>query len=261
MTSKLKLTTAATILVMALTGPAFAQTMDSQTPQGTMPKSNTAVDANTLIGKSVVNAEGDTVGEIETVIVSDSGAIENVIIDVGDWLASSKLISVAREDLTISPDGKTVTALNLTRESGTSAPAYTYTDESWRGHVVTRSGKPYTSSSTYSPSSGSSAGSIFGRAVMNPNGTLNTSQLIGLDIQGTQNEKIGDVSEIIMTKDGQVDGVVVDVGGFLGVGARPVRIGWQDLTLSGQGDNVTAKVNYTKDRLEQMPEYKASAER
>lgn len=253
MTKTFTLTTALA-LVMAVGGyPALAQNASSsQSTPTTRAATAGQVDVSNLVGRNVVNSKGETVGEIESVLVNDSGVVDSVVVDVSGWLQSEKLISVAWKDLTVSPDGKTITSATLTKEMGTSAPAYKYSDESWRGKVMTRSGKPYAIGSAM-PS--------FGTPVMNADGSLNASQIIGFDVKGPQNEKIGDIDDLLMAKDGRIESVIIDVGGFLGVGARPVRVAWKDIAWSGQGDKATATINYTKDRLEKMPEYKASAVR
>jgi len=50
------------------------------------------------------------------------------------------------------------------------------------------------------------------------------SKLIGLNVYNDQNEKLGDISEILMDKSGKVDGVVIGVGGFLGVGRHDIKV-------------------------------------
>ncbi len=41
-----------------------------------------------LIGKNVVDANGDTVGEIDSVMVGPNGKVKNVVLDVSGWLQS-----------------------------------------------------------------------------------------------------------------------------------------------------------------------------
>jgi sporulation protein YlmC with PRC-barrel domain len=50
------------------------------------------------------------------------------------------------------------------------------------------------------------------------------SKLVGLDVYNQQNEKIGDISEVLLDKSGKVDGVVIGVGGFLGLGQRDIKV-------------------------------------
>ena len=50
------------------------------------------------------------------------------------------------------------------------------------------------------------------------------SKLIGLNVYNEQNEKLGDISEILVDKAGKVEGVVIGVGGFLGMGQRDIKV-------------------------------------
>jgi sporulation protein YlmC with PRC-barrel domain len=50
------------------------------------------------------------------------------------------------------------------------------------------------------------------------------SNFKGTDVIGTDDKKIGDVSDILFDKDGKIEAYVVGVGGFLGVGAKDVAL-------------------------------------
>ena len=50
------------------------------------------------------------------------------------------------------------------------------------------------------------------------------SKLMGLDIYNDQNEKLGDINEILLDKSGKIDSVIIGVGGFLGVGSREIKV-------------------------------------
>lgn len=51
-----------------------------------------------------------------------------------------------------------------------------------------------------------------------------SSKLIGLNVYNDQNEKLGDISEILLDKSGKVDGVVIGIGGFLGMGQHDIKV-------------------------------------
>jgi sporulation protein YlmC with PRC-barrel domain len=51
-----------------------------------------------------------------------------------------------------------------------------------------------------------------------------SSKLIGLNVYNDQNEKLGDINEILLDKSGKVDGVVIGVGGFLGMGEHNIKV-------------------------------------
>ncbi|MFN4016303.1 MAG: PRC-barrel domain-containing protein [Reyranella sp.] len=86
--------------------------------------------------------------------------------------------------------------------------------------------------------------------------SADTRKLIGRNIQNAQNETIGEIKSVFIGKDGNVDSVMVGVGGFLGLGEREVRLNWSELNISQNGEKVT--VNLTKDQLKAKPEYKYS---
>ena len=51
-----------------------------------------------------------------------------------------------------------------------------------------------------------------------------SSKLIGLNVYNDQNEKLGDISEILLDKSGKVGGVIIGVGGFLGMGQHDIKV-------------------------------------
>src|SRR4051812_12234753 len=50
------------------------------------------------------------------------------------------------------------------------------------------------------------------------------SKFKGTDVIGTDDKKIGDVSDILFDKDKKIDAYIVGVGGFLGIGQKDVAI-------------------------------------
>jgi sporulation protein YlmC with PRC-barrel domain len=46
----------------------------------------------------------------------------------------------------------------------------------------------------------------------------------GINVYNDNNEKIGDIQELIIDKSGKVDNVVLGVGGFLGMGEHYVAV-------------------------------------
>jgi sporulation protein YlmC with PRC-barrel domain len=55
-------------------------------------------------------------------------------------------------------------------------------------------------------------------------GEWRASKLVGLNVYNDQNEKLGDISEILLDKSGKVAGVVIGVGGFLGMGQHDIMV-------------------------------------
>ena len=55
-------------------------------------------------------------------------------------------------------------------------------------------------------------------------GKWRASKLMGLDVYNEANEKLGDVNELILDKDGKVNAVIIGVGGFLGMGEHDIAV-------------------------------------
>ena len=71
------------------------------------------------------------------------------------------------------------------------------------------------------------------------------------DVVGSDNEKIGDVSDILFDKSGKVEAFVISVGGVLGVGAKEVALAPELFRcVPGQnGSSNKLKLAATKDEL------------
>jgi sporulation protein YlmC with PRC-barrel domain len=78
------------------------------------------------------------------------------------------------------------------------------------------------------------------------------SKFKGTDVVGNDNEKIGDVSDILFDKSGKIEAYVVGVGGFLGIGEREVTIPL-DQVQRGQDNRLTTSM--TKEAIGNLPEY------
>ena len=77
------------------------------------------------------------------------------------------------------------------------------------------------------------------------------SKFKGTDVVGSDNEKIGDVSDILFDKTGKVEAFVISVGGFLGMGAKEVALAPSsfDVVPGQNGSSDKLKISATKDQL------------
>jgi sporulation protein YlmC with PRC-barrel domain len=60
-------------------------------------------------------------------------------------------------------------------------------------------------------------------------GSWRASKLMGLDVYNEGNEKLGDINELILDKNGKVNAVVIGVGGFLGMGEHDIAVSMDKL--------------------------------
>ena len=61
------------------------------------------------------------------------------------------------------------------------------------------------------------------------------SKLVGVNVYGTDNQKIGDISDVLVDKDGNAKAVVIGVGGFLGIGTKDVAVPFKSLQWQEEG--------------------------
>ena len=102
-------------------------------------------------------------------------------------------------------------------------------------------------------------------------GQWRASKLVGVNIYNEQNEKIGAIDDVIVDPSGKVDGVVISVGGFLGMGEHNVMMRMDQIKFANKAGTTTTgstssgdkqwypdrgTVNATKDQLKTMHELK-----
>jgi hypothetical protein len=83
---------------------------------------------------------------------------------------------------------------------------------------------------------------------------LNEADLIGTPIYDIDGEKVGSISHLHHTATTRQ--AVVDVGGFLGIGTKPVLVRLDDLNIRQDPDgNVHGVTSWTKDQITALPEH------
>jgi hypothetical protein len=60
------------------------------------------------------------------------------------------------------------------------------------------------------------------------------SKLINLNVYNNNNEKIGDIKELMLDKSGKIDTAVIAVGGFLGMGEHDVAVKFSELKFTDE---------------------------
>lgn len=82
--------------------------------------------------------------------------------------------------------------------------------------------------------------------------------IIGMSVVDANGVSVGEVSDLLIGTDNEIDRAIVDVGGFLGLGTKPVAIAIDELTIAeGDGEIV---LDHTREALESMPEWQSNEE-
>lgn len=129
------------------------------------------------------------------------------------------------------------------------------TDEMASGTEMSDAGSEAANDEMASDDSGTDAPEGFVRVSLDQ---MTADDLTSAEVFGPNNEQIGEVSELVL--DGEmVSLVVVDVGGFLGLGEKPVALELDQIEVVREEDTeeVRVHVDMTEDELEQLPRYES----
>ena len=78
------------------------------------------------------------------------------------------------------------------------------------------------------------------------------SKIIGASVFGANNQDLGKIDDLVMTKGDEITLAVVSVGGFMGVGSKLVAFAYKD--LKQEGDRITLP-GVTPEALNAMPSF------
>lgn len=87
-------------------------------------------------------------------------------------------------------------------------------------------------------------------------GTFSVDEVLGSNVYDVNEDNVGNVDDVVAGSNGELQYVVMDIGGFLGIGAHTVALGLDEVTILHDGaDNLRIYVDATEDQLRNMPEY------
>ncbi|WP_425051246.1 PRC-barrel domain-containing protein [Psychromarinibacter sp. S121] len=86
---------------------------------------------------------------------------------------------------------------------------------------------------------------------------LTAEMLQGTYVYGADEENVGEIADLVMTEDGQVEAALIDVGGFLGIGEHRIEVDFEELQVlrEQEGNGVEVHISATKDQLKERPAY------
>jgi sporulation protein YlmC with PRC-barrel domain len=102
-----------------------------------------------------------------------------------------------------------------------------------------------------------------GQIVVQDANTILAKDLIGQTVYAPDKAKIGSISDLILSKDAKtVEGFVIGVGGFLGIGEKTVALKMDRLqmTPNSEGDGLMLMMGANKEELKNTPTFKSKKE-
>jgi hypothetical protein len=185
-------------------------------------------------------------GEIDDVLLSQDGQVQALVVDTGGFLGMNEATRrIDIQEVRFVPD---------TDEEGEFFAVYTGDQQALRGAQAFDETALEEGSVRGTEMWGDE---IVGRQADVAATSITTDELVGTAVYGSNDNWVGEIGELALTEDGQIEAVIIDVGGFLGIGQKPVALSMDQIQLRrGEGgvfrDDLRAYVNATEEELENM---------
>ena len=219
----------------------------------------------------------DNIGQINDLVLSNDGSVLAVVIGIGGFLG------VAEQDVAVTMDQvsfatnaddmeETYVVVNTSVELLQSSPAF---DRTAVMNGATGMQDADTAATDMESSTDADADvatdDVTDREMLTAPDTeregytavtaadVSVDDLIGKTVYDAEDTNIGTVDDVIVGDNGSVQDVIIDFGGFLGLGATQVALNFEEMTmLTNEDDDLRVYVSATEEQLEAMPTYSAN---
>jgi len=206
----------------------------------------------------------DDIGEINNIVLSRDGEVTATVIGVGGFLGiGEKDVAVDMEQIRFISDGENPNDYFLvftsSRATLESAPDWDRKAAKMREDRIEKSRKAIRKD--YKPADMSALNAVerdgYESVDVTEVGKMKASDLIGARVYGTQNEDVGEIGDVIMSPSGKGRMAIIDVGGFIGIGEKPIAVPMKEVRIMREddGDDLRVYIDASQERLEGMTEY------
>ena len=85
---------------------------------------------------------------------------------------------------------------------------------------------------------------------------LTASDLEGARVYGVNDEDVGEINRLILDDQGKITEVILDIGGFLGMGEHRIAVTMDELNIQRNNDgDFRVYIDATQANLEKQPAY------
>ncbi|WP_415182355.1 PRC-barrel domain-containing protein [Phaeovulum sp.] len=276
------------LITTALIG-AFATSASAQTADGVTIFRDMAdpmeLHASSFIGTRVYASEAayedteangmqdgwEDIGEINDVILTRDGQVAAVLVDIGGFLGiGERQVAVDMGALRFVTDSATpddpddyFLVMTAARANLEDAPEYHWDS------AATSVAPPDPAAAIIDPAAPGEAAPAVGATapahevtvrdgyVVAAPEMLTVDKLTGAEVYDSTDAHIGEVSTLVVNTEGGMDHAVIDVGGFLGIGAKPVALPLDqiDILMEEDGSDLRVYVPMTKEQLKGLPKF------
>lgn len=195
-------------------------------------------------------SEWDDIGEINDLVISTDGQVDSVIMGIGGFLGiGERDVAIKMSEIRVltdqdDPDDRFL-VVSASRADLETVPAYE------RRAMARDTG-------TFGAMNAGMRPNMVREGYANVEMVSATSleDLTGANVYDVNDRDIGEISKVLVDGDKLTD-AVIDVGGFLGMGEKPVAVSFDQIQVlqNANGGDLRVYVDMTEDQLEAMPEY------
>lgn len=179
-------------------------------------------------------------GQVAEVVMRRDGGLQGIVVDVGGLFGKGATRVLSFDDLRFLPDADEENEFFLLyagkQENLKAAPEYNEDAVKLRAADMQRDGE---------------------KVEIVQLETLGSEEFLGLAAFGENDNWIGEVSQVTFAEDGKIEKVILDIGGFLGIGETQVALPLDMIELRRLGaDDLRAYVSATEKELQKMEPWK-----
>jgi sporulation protein YlmC with PRC-barrel domain len=89
-----------------------------------------------------------------------------------------------------------------------------------------------------------------------PASSLTVTDWYKQTVYDNANNKVGEIKDVLVSRDGQIDALIVGVGGVLGAGEKDVAVNFSAVKQTMKDNKVYLTMNANKDALKSAPGFK-----
>ncbi|MBZ9997275.1 PRC-barrel domain-containing protein [Mesorhizobium sp. BH1-1-4] len=237
--------------------------------------------ATNIIGENVYNGTGDDaqkIGDVNDIVLTKEGKAQSLIIGVGGFLgigeknvaydfAKAKwaqkngdrwlVAQTTKEELQAQPDFNRkaydpAPATTASNEPAATAPSATTTAPAAAPADKTAAAP----ADATAPDQTQTAAIDKSTLTAMPVGEIRADDLKGTTVYGANDAKVGEIGDVVLAPDKKADAVIIDVGGFLGIGEKEVAVGMDNLKfMTDKNGKKYLYTSFTKEELEKQAAY------
>ncbi|MCZ4354216.1 PRC-barrel domain-containing protein [Roseovarius aestuarii] len=212
--------------------------------------------------------EWDDIGEVNDLVINTDGQVDSVILGIGGFLGiGERDVAIKMSEIRVltdqdDPDDRFL-VVSASRADLETVPAYErhsmMDDDSMKAAPDDATDSAMTKDESTIAAMENAMRPNMEREGYNTVDMVSATSLDGLEgapVYDVNDAHIGEISHVLIDGDTLTD-AVIDVGGFLGMGEKPVALSFEQLQVlqNSNGGDLRVYVDMSEEELEAMPDY------